>query len=121
MAKKRIEGVSGVLGGLITPEPTASVTEADNDTRAGRHGQAYQHQTTSPKVQRIHARRGRPPNQEAGPPPKREKVTLRIGANLIARYRERSWDERRQLCELVEDALRAYQHNSPPQSAAGAD
>ena len=35
-------------------------------------------------------------------------MTLRIDAELIAQYRDWSWEERRQLGELVEQALRAY-------------
>ena len=119
MAKKRIEGVSGVLGGLITPQPAVSITEPEH--AVGHNEEAREGRSPAPASQRVNARRGRPPGRNATPPLKREKVTLRIDTTLIARYRERSWVERRQLCELVEEAMRAYRHNDRPKSTADAD
>ena len=40
--------------------------------------------------------------------PPKEKVTLRLDAELVADYRDWSWDQRCQLGELVEQALRAF-------------
>ena len=61
-------------------------------------------------VQRTHrrARLGRPPGRAAGTSRPKEKVTLRLDAELVADYRDWSWDQRCQLGELVEQALRAF-------------
>jgi hypothetical protein len=109
VSKKRVEGVSGVLGSLITPQSAVPPDEEPDKDRGTRHNveeQADGFPDQSPR--RIHARRGRPPGQKRQPPRKREKVTLRIDAALIARYREWSWEERRQLGELVEAAMRCF-------------
>ncbi len=108
MVKKRIEGVSGVLGGLITPDTAAEVDESRRNATRLEEAQENELPTASPP--RLYARRGRPPNRKGSPPPRREKVTLRVDAALIARYREWSWEERRQLGELVEAALRRFIH-----------
>ncbi len=68
--------------------------------------------TDGPQYPRSLARRGRPAGKHQGGP-RREKVTLRVDAELIADYREWSWKRRCQLCELVEDALRAYRRSQP--------
>jgi len=102
MAKKPVSGVSGVLGELISPEP------ADTEIAPKKEPPA-----TTPKAPTAshpqRARLGRPPgysSRDAGP---KEKVTLRIPSDLIAEYRDWSWDARCQLSELVEKALAAYQ------------
>jgi len=117
VAKKRLEGVSGVLGGLISPGAEEPIRPAKPDVTAKDAGQVRADRPApSQTSHRVQARRGRPPDSKDGPSPRREKVTLRIDAALIAQYRESSWVQRRQLCELVEEALRAYRPNGHPQA-----
>ena len=117
MAKKRLEGVSGVLGGLISPGAEEPIRPTKPETTEKAPGQVRADRPApSQTSHRVQARRGRPPDAKDGPSPRREKVTLRIDAALIAQYRESSWVQRRQLCELVEEALRAYRLNGHPQA-----
>ena len=101
MAKKPVSGVSGVLGELISPEP------ADAETAPRKEPPA-----TTPKApiasRPQRARLGRPPGSSSRAAGPKEKVTLRIPSDLIAEYRDWSWDARCQLSELVERALAAY-------------
>jgi hypothetical protein len=60
-------------------------------------------------VEKQKARRGRPP---AGARPteqvEREKVSLRLRADLAATYRDWSWDEHCQFSDLVDRAMEHY-------------
>jgi hypothetical protein len=58
--------------------------------------------------QRQRARVGRPNRTSARPSVLKEKVTLRVSSDLIADYRDWSWEARCQLGELVERALTNY-------------
>jgi len=118
-----MKGVGNVLGGLLsdrTPvvespqvrgpaEPeaapsalTSGETAVKPESREEPKGKPF------PKA-RAAARRGRPPGQKAGETVLREKVTLRLSGELMAEYRDWSWEERCQLGELVERALIHYQ------------
>ena len=108
MAGKTIGGISGVLGGLISPAPPATESPQSSQLAMERHeakssGTA---QPTPPRPRR--ARLGRPPGKTTRHRGPKEKVTLRIPSNLIAEYRDWSWEARCQLSELVERALAAY-------------
>ena len=109
MAKKPVSGVSGVLGELISPEPAAKESgpkmEPPPTTQDPRHAGTPK-TSTAPRSQR--ARLGRPPGQSLQQTGPKEKVTLRIPSDLIAEYRDWSWDARCQLSELVERALAGY-------------
>lgn len=63
-------------------------------------------------AKKLVARRGRPPGNKSGASVGKEKVTLRIDSTLIADYRERSWDQRCQLGELVQKALEFYRRRN---------
>ncbi len=124
MAQKPLKGVNNVLGGLLSDrmpvaEPpqvrgpagsevipsaltSGEVVGKPQDSREEPKGKP------SPKP-RAAARRGRPPGQKAGETVSREKVTLRLSGELMAEYRDWSWEERCQLGELVERALTHYQ------------
>jgi hypothetical protein len=54
------------------------------------------------------ARRGRPPGPRPEASIRREKVTVWLRAELIAQYRDWSWECRCQLSSLVEIALEEY-------------
>lgn len=123
MAAKQLKGVGGVLGGLISPEPPASVlsepplkstppaAEAESadaepaEQPAPPVAKAKPRSSAQPKIQ---ARRGRPPGRKAGEAGDKEKVTLRLSKELVEEYRDWSWDERCQFGELVERALSQY-------------
>ena len=109
MAKKQVSGISGVLGELISEEPTPEEPASKKQPSAPRRDPettaALEPPSTSP---RQSARLGRPPGnglRQSGP---KEKVTLRVPSDLIAEYRDWSWEARCQLSELVERALVAY-------------
>ena len=112
MAKTQVGGISGVLGELISPastpaeapprkQPPVSPQEAD-PTGTPRTPAA-------PHTQR--ARLGRPPGSDSRHKGPKEKVTLRIPSELIAEYRDWSWESRCQISELVERALAAYRES----------
>ena len=104
MAKTQVGGISGVLGELISKEPEGTEPEPKKQPRASRQKADATGTPSGP----CRARLGRPPgstSRQAGP---KEKVTLRIPSDLIAEYRDWSWEARCQISELVEKALTAY-------------
>ena len=109
MAKKPVSGVSGVLGELISSSPAVTETAPEKDNPTAIRDTTPADRVTSPAASHSQrARLGRPPGNSfpaAGP---KEKVTLRIPSDLIAEYRDWSWDARCQLSELVEKALADY-------------
>jgi uncharacterized protein (DUF4415 family) len=118
MAAKQLKGVGGVLGSLLSPSSTQTVTPEPENKPAE---PARSEQTESPAVSpakarpsapaRTQARRGRPPGKKTGEVSEKEKVTLRLSKELMDEYREWSWEERCQLGELVERALTQYRKN----------
>ena len=96
VSKKSIAGIGGVIGGLIS-EPRLA---ADDLQRSQREV------TASPA--RPHARTGRPPGRAASTSAQREKLTVRIDADLLEQYRDWSWEARCNLGELVSQAMRQY-------------
>ena len=136
MAQKPLKGVNNVLGGLLsdrTPDPDRTPVAEPPQVRGRAEPETAPSALTSGEMAvsreelkakpspkpRAAARRGRPPGQKAGEPVLREKVTLRLSAELMAEYRDWSWEERCQLGELVERALTQYQ--KPRQRKARAE
>jgi len=111
MASKTIGGISGVLGELISPAPPP--TESSQFSQLAIERQEDESSvTTQPTPPRPHcARLGRPPGKTTRHRGPKEKVTLRIPSNLIAEYRDWSWEARCQLSELVERALATYRES----------
>ena len=106
MAEKPFGGITGVLGEMISPSATPAASpgserrwppDRQSDSENGRKLQA------SSGLRR--ARVGRPPGSSLRHTGPKEKVTLRINSDLIAEYRDWSWESRCQLGELVERAL----------------
>jgi uncharacterized protein (DUF4415 family) len=128
MAAKQLKGVGGVLGGLLSPEPSthaplepaivaaqAIAVEPENTEQAAPpEPKAKLRHSAHPK---NYARRGRPPGKKAGDGEGKEKVTLRLGKELMDEYRDWSWDEHCQLGELVERALIQYRSRRPRQKS----
>jgi hypothetical protein len=107
MSTPHIRGVAGLLDQILT---TVECTPPDS----GRTGSSIARQyprigsTDCPNVPRVVARRGRPSGKAVAVASK-EKVTVRVATDLIAAYREWSWEARSQLSHLVEQALTDYE------------
>jgi hypothetical protein len=56
----------------------------------------------------VQVRRGRPPGKTSENIPPKEKVTLWINRDLIAQYRDWSWEVRCQLSPLIEEAMQEF-------------
>jgi hypothetical protein len=124
MAQKQLKGVSGVLGNIISPEPQEppsqeSAPESQDVPREDAPDQQDEGQASKPEAsvkekpsgppERNGARRGRPPKaRRTSEPVEREKVSLRLRADLAAMYREWSWEERCQFSDLVDRAMEVY-------------
>ena len=108
MARKSVAGVSGVLGDLVSL-PTS---DADGQSLSGEVTTDHSDDAPRPGLQEIarksHARLGRPPGRLLRRSQPKEKLTIRIDAQLAALYRDWSWEQRCQLGELIERALRDY-------------
>ena len=65
-----------------------------------------------PTTKLLGARRGRPPGPPSVPTEARQKITLRLPTDLIAAYRDWSWEARSQLSYLVERALVHYRNRN---------
>lgn len=108
MVKTQVGGISGVLGELISKEPEDTEPEAEKQPPASRQ---KADPTGTPKTPAAphsqRARLGRPPGTSTRQTGPKEKVTLRISSDLIAEYRDWSWEARCQLSELVERCLPA--------------
>lgn len=126
MAQKPLKGVGGVLGGLISPTPSAaaiSEPEAKAPPAAPQEEVATQELSApspppSAKPEKPpaaakgkpRARLGRPPGKKTeAEPVEKEKLTLRLNMKLADDYRNWSWEERCQLGELIERAMIDYQ------------
>jgi hypothetical protein len=109
MATKPIGGITGVLGDLISPARTHSAEPrverpaslCDQTAPASVGG-------SSASQSRRPARVGRASKSSPEQTAPKEKVTLRVNSDLIAEYRDWSWEARCQLGELVERALTTY-------------
>jgi len=95
--ERRITGIGGVLGEIISDEPPTS----------GSSEPAPSSSQLKPK-KKSHARAGRPPGKLSSKTRRREKLTVRIDADLVEKYRDWSWDARCNLGELVGRAMRIH-------------
>ncbi len=95
MTGKRLEGIDGVLGNLISA-PSRETGRRPNVDRQPKH--------ENPQGARL----GRPPGKSCDGRSTKEKATLRISSSLIAEYRDRSWEARCSLSGLVERAMIEY-------------
>lgn len=95
MSEKKMPGINGVLSHLLTPVEPLKPSPSSPAKRKS-------------KPKNAHARLGRPLAGHASPPADRDKLTVRISKEIIADYRDRSWDVRCSLSSLVETALSEY-------------
>lgn len=114
---QQLKGVSGVLGNIISPapEPQQSPSPESRESQDVSRGVPDQQKgegeekASRPPKRSGAARRGRPPKPPRTPEPiEREKVSLRLRADLAATYRDWSWEERCQFSELVDRAMEFY-------------
>jgi hypothetical protein len=109
VAHKNLGGITGVLGELISPAAMAHATPPPPAALPTFMPKAHRSEKQSKcKPITIRSRLGRPPGRRAGVEKPKEKITVRIDAELIAAYRDWSWEARCQVGELVERALRQF-------------
>lgn len=137
MAERNLSGVEDALEGLIgssdqtpaRPENGPKRARRSNERKsgadkpfAGGKGPTAGGQSTEPEpeskesdqeqdtTQRIPQRTptGRPPGRKNGEGELKARATVWVSAELIEEYRQRVWDERCHLGELIERALREY-------------
>jgi len=114
MSKPQGRGITGLLDQILSnsgPQP-GDLAEKDPSPI---HLHDQPGSSVSLRVPRVVARRGRPPGKTAAAAP-REKFTVRIATELIANYRDWSWQARSQLSHLVEQALKDYQERNRSQA-----
>jgi len=110
MSKPQGRGITGLLDQILSnsgPQP-GNLPEKDPSPI---HLHDQPDSSVSPHVPRVVARRGRPPGKATVHVP-REKFTVRIATEVIATYRDWSWQARSQLSHLVEQALKDYQERN---------
>jgi len=109
MAQRPMGGITGVLGELISPtgSPAPSPCSGRRSPEGGQSGPANIGEVKAIRGPQL-ARVGRFPGRNARYTGPKEKVTLRVNRDLIAEYRDWSWEARSQLGELVERALAIY-------------
>jgi hypothetical protein len=125
MAQKPLRGVGGVLNNLISasgevPPATAEGKPGEDQVVPQLHmSEPEEARPTTPRETTVardpgsrgkkNARRGRPPaGTRTSEPVEREKVSLRLRADLAATYRDWSWEEHCQFSDLVDRALEHY-------------
>jgi len=110
MSKSQGRGITGLLDQILSTSGPGRGNPPENvPLPAHLHDQPFSN--VSIPVPRVVARRGRPPGKASAAAP-REKFTVRIATELIATYRDWSWEARSQLSHLVEQALKDYQERN---------
>jgi uncharacterized protein (DUF4415 family) len=104
MSDTKKTGIGGILDGLLTTAsgklPKAAKIQTVKSPKSNTH-----HVQEPKEVKKIAARRGRPLGKGSERKEPKEKLTVWLDAQLIADYRDWSWEARCQLSSLVENAL----------------
>jgi len=112
-----LRGITGLLDEILSPARQTAADSGPGPGNPSENGPSPVHLHDQPDsslslpVSRVVARRGRPPGK-ATAAVLREKVTVRIATELIATYRDWSWQARSQLSHLVEQALKDYRERN---------
>ena len=106
MTRQPSTGIPGILDNLLASP--AEGCQATGDSTANTNDLAV----VQSLVLQAQTRRGRPAGSRHPNQPPKEKTTLRIEAQLIADYRDWSWDARCHLSGLVERAMADYQRRN---------
>jgi uncharacterized protein (DUF4415 family) len=110
MNSKKVPGIPGLLDQLLSPTtataPASSTAHHAHDRHPPppRPGPAGKRPATAI----TGARRGRPAGPHSYAVQARQKVTFRLPADLIATYRDHSWEARCPVSFLAEQAMREY-------------
>ena len=108
MTGKRIQGIDTVLSHLVS----GRAEETDKEPASLRRNAPRPESSSAAGRPTVgngrRARLGRPLGRHAEPQAAREKITVRIPSNLVAEYRDWSWDARSSLSGLVEKAMVEY-------------
>ena len=106
---KRAGGILGILDGILSHEKQQPSPLPPAATAIAHFPAAIGWTADNPAPSRpAGSRRGRPLGKVVSPGVPKEKVTLRLTTDLIATYRDWSWEARCQLSHLVERALADY-------------
>ena len=106
---KQAGGIRGVLDGILSQEKQQPPPLPASPTAIAQFPAAIGRAADNPAPSRpAGSRRGRPLGKAASPALPKEKVTLWLTADLIATYRDWSWEARSQFSHLVEKALTDY-------------
>lgn len=108
MTGKRLEGIDGVLGNLLS----APSRETGRFRNVAHHDDRPQEPTFTSRIAKHGkpqgARLGRPLGKTGDVRSAKEKATLHISSSLLAEYRDRSWEARCSLSGLIERAMIEY-------------
>jgi uncharacterized protein (DUF4415 family) len=107
MSHTKTTGIGGILDGLLSTAHGSQAKMRRLPSEEPPKTDPFDGDTPA-KTPRIAARRGRPPGKGRKRKKPKEKMTVWLDADLIAEYREWSWDARCQLSTLVEEALIEY-------------
>jgi uncharacterized protein (DUF4415 family) len=110
MSHTKTTGISGSLDGLLSTAHDSHVKMQKIPSDKSPEADPVDADTPA-KTPRIAARRGRPPGKGRERKEPKEKMTVWLDADLIAEYRDWSWDARCQLSLLVEKAMIAYRNH----------
>jgi uncharacterized protein (DUF4415 family) len=109
---KQAGGIRGVLDGILSQEKLQPSPFPASATAIAQLPAAVGHAADNSDLSGpVGSRRGRPLGKAASPGVPKEKVTLRLTTDLIATYRDWSWEARCQLSYLVEQALAEYRQS----------
>jgi len=111
MSKQTIGGIHNVLDGLLSPNHQP---DESPKLKIAKPAEKHHAKITEPDAVQIlsnatGARRGRPLGKYSISSTPKQKVTLLLTTNLIAAYRDWSWDARCPLSALVQQAMEDYQ------------
>lgn len=111
MASKSFRGIDGVLNNLISsPLPTAVEDSQDDPglSKSSASSSSTRQLDSRRPSQLTTARRGRPVGHATQVARHKQKATFRISVDLLADYRDWSWEARCSLSALVEQAMSHY-------------
>jgi hypothetical protein len=112
MTRQHLPGIDGILDSLISAGHAPSSRNTGGESEPTKQASPLDGSDAAVAREKG-ARRGRPPGPQRCDRPPKEKVTFRISCDLIATYRDWSWEARCQLSELVERALDNFRQSRP--------
>jgi uncharacterized protein (DUF4415 family) len=108
MTAQKLENINGILDRFLSDKQPDAEDRKTIPAVASTPPKTPKKDSLPSSEMPIQVRRGRPPGKALLPNPPKEKVTLWLNRDLIAQYRDWSWEARRQLSPLIEEAMREY-------------